>query len=157
MASEREYLRWHCKACRYEEQTAVAELFQRLQKLGLMKRADEPDLAVALELARSSVQRSPCPRCKGNDFAPELCTQADDDEDWGDPKPCSACGKLIPAERIALFPEVELCTKCQQRLDSGNTTAVDDYCPHCGTPMTMRQGRGPGLTRYELICPSCRR
>ena len=152
-----EYFRWKCPACRYEEQTAADELFRRLQKLGLMKRAEEPDADVALELARAASDRLTCPRCRAGGFQAERSTAIDGDDDWGDAKPCAACGKMIPAERVALFPTVELCASCQKQLESGRTTAGDDYCPRCGTPMEMRHGRGAGISKYQLVCPSCRR
>lgn len=159
MTARSDFFRWSCPHCRYEEQTAADELFRRLQQLGLMKRAEEPDAAIGLELARTAGDRFPCPRCKrtGLQVEPSAAKPDDFDDEWGEPKPCAACGQLIPGERVMLFPTVELCTKCQQTLDSGRSTAGDDYCPHCGTPMTMRKGRGAGLTRYELVCLRCRR
>ena len=153
-----EYFRWFCPHCRYDEVTAADELFRRLQAIGAMKRAEKPDEAVAFELARAAAERLACPRCEQTGLQIEHFAQTDDfDDEWGPPKPCVACGTMIPGERVMLFPNVELCTACQAKLDSGSTTAGDDYCPHCGTPMTIRKGRAAGITRYALICPSCRR
>jgi len=150
-----DYFEWSCTDCGYVEQTVASELLRRLQQVGAMKRAEEPDLDIALELARSATVRFTCPRCKRGSLIPARASETEDD-DWGDPKPCVACGKPIPAERVAFFPEVERCSACQTRVDNGGQLSGDDYCPHCGTPMVMRKTSG-GITRYEQRCPQCRR
>jgi len=132
------------------------ELQSRLRKLGMLKREDQRDLDLLLQLARAARERLFCPACGGGCLTVELAPAEDD---WGMPaKPCAACGAIIPSERLELFPESELCAACQQRIDRGQTPDQhDDFCPHCGTRMTVRQRRGSGIAGYELICPACRR
>lgn len=84
----------------------------------------------------------------------------DDVELWGDPNPCEVCGKMIPAERLAVFPDSKVCAACQGKLDRGESVGNVEYCPRCGSPMTLRPTRGAGIMRYQMVCSQgsqCRR
>ncbi len=121
----------------------------------MLKRDDQGDLDFLLQLASAARLRLLCPACGsgGLDFEPEPA------DDWGSgAKACAACGAAIPAERLELFPDSDLCAACQQQVDRGQSPDQhDDYCPRCGTRMTVRQRRGSGIAGYEMICPACRR
>jgi RNA polymerase-binding transcription factor DksA len=71
--------------------------------------------------------------------------------------PCAACGKMIPAERLELFPDTTLCTACQSTVDRGAAPDTEEYCPRCGARMQVRAARSAGVARYALVCPQCRR
>jgi predicted RNA-binding Zn-ribbon protein involved in translation (DUF1610 family) len=121
----------------------------------MLKREDQRDVAYLLQLAKAARERLLCSACGGGGLSVELAP----DDEWERPaKPCAACGTAIPVERLELFPDSELCAACQQRVDRGQTPDQhDDYCPRCGTRMTVRQRRGSGVAGYEMICPTCRR
>ena len=153
-------LRSVCPHCDHCESLSELDLQSRLRKLGMLKRAgedsDQRDIAYLLQLAQAARERLLCHACGSGGLTIE---PAPDDDEWGAPaKPCAACGAMIPSERLELFPESELCAACQQRIDRGQTPdAHDDFCPRCGTRMTVRQRRGSGIAGYEMICPACRR
>jgi predicted RNA-binding Zn-ribbon protein involved in translation (DUF1610 family) len=121
----------------------------------MLKRDQQGGLDILLQLASAARLRLLCPVCGsgGLDFEPEA------GDDWDTPaKACAACGAAIPAERLELFPDSDLCAACQQRVDRGQSPDQhDDYCPRCGARMTLRPRRGSGIAGYEMICPSCRR
>ncbi|MEX2173645.1 MAG: TraR/DksA C4-type zinc finger protein [Pirellulaceae bacterium] len=144
-----------CPHCNYEQRLDLAELVARLRSLGMLKRDELLAADFVLQLAAASRSRLFCAQCGsgGLRFEP-----AGDDDEWETPaKPCSACGSSIPIERLELFPESELCAACQQRIDRGQSPdRHDDFCPRCGTRMTVRQRRGSGIVGYEQVCPACR-
>ncbi len=80
-----------------------------------------------------------------------------DDEAWGMARKCELCSGVIPAERIEIFPDTRLCVACQQRDERGEIAGAAEYCARCGSIMTLRQSRGTGITRYEMVCPVCAR
>lgn len=159
-----------CRHCKQENILTLEQLQALLYRAGLLRRIEKSDPTTILEVARGASQRIACESCKATGLMTQEATPEDrkrvegstsaafdDDEDWGDPKPCSRCRQLIPAERVALFPHITLCVKCQQADDRGEDSAEADYCPQCGTPRTVRKSTGRGLARYETYCPHCRK
>lgn len=129
-------------------------MVQWLRTVKMVRRdaAPEPDLLP--ELFRAAAPRFACPQCG----AIGLSTGAADDEDdeaWGMARKCDGCGRRIARERLEVFPETRLCVDCQAKSDRGEAVAPAEYCPRCGSVMTMRQSRR-GVTRYVMICPNCR-
>lgn len=85
---------------------------------------------------------------------------ADDPADWPAARRCDDCGELIPPERLEVFPDARLCMKCQRRDDRGFSPDAIEYCPTCGSPLTLGPSRGAGIRRYVMQCtgnPPCRR
>ena len=151
-------IEWRCANCRWGAVDARAQVIARLRTLGMLAR-DEPDDDTLWELIRVSAARLKCPAC---DAAGLLFERARDDdaELWGDPIPCEGCGAIIPAERLEVYPNCELCAACQNKLERGSAVGPSDYCPRCGAPMVVRPSRGGGITRYVAICsqgPRCGR
>jgi DNA-directed RNA polymerase subunit RPC12/RpoP len=145
-----------CVRCDNRERLDPLELIARLRKLGMLKRGDNADGQYLLQLAAAARDRLLCSACGGSGLSVQFA--ADRDEFESPSRPCAACGAAIPAERLELFPESELCAACQQRVDRGQSPDQhDDYCPRCGTRMVVRQRRGSGIAGYEMICPSCNR
>ncbi|MDX1948351.1 MAG: TraR/DksA C4-type zinc finger protein [Pirellulaceae bacterium] len=144
-----------CVHCDWSERAGASQLAARLRGVGLLKRDDERDPAVLLELARAARTRLVCPDCGSAGLAVSPCER----DEWETPaKACAACGWAIPPERVELFPDADLCAACQKQVDSGDgPNAHDDFCPHCGERMVVRQQRGSGLSRYRQVCPACRR
>jgi predicted RNA-binding Zn-ribbon protein involved in translation (DUF1610 family) len=156
MARGHAKVRWLCPYCGFEERLDAAQLSARLRTLGMLKRDDQRDLAFLIALAGAQSRQLTCNHCGRGGIKVEV---ADEANEWDRPtKPCAACGRPIPPERLELFPDSELCAACQQRVERGQTPDQhDDYCPRCGARMVVRQKRGSGLAGYEMICPDCRR
>jgi DNA-directed RNA polymerase subunit RPC12/RpoP len=154
MPASRSIIHWFCPYCSWKEEGTVKELESRLRGLGLLKREEDVDLPLLLELARMKKPDLRCPSCRKPGFTAEA-VDANDDA-WGAGKPCANCGTLIPAERLELYPDQDLCAKCQGKIEAGEQLSGDDYCPRCGTPIVMKQ-TGQGINRYKQVCPSCRR
>ena len=149
---------FHCPACRQTEQLSSDVLVSRLQSAGLLKRAsreERQDLAYLMALAKTVAGQWPCGACGASGLRIEEAEGPIDEFDAG--QPCAACGKMIPAERLELFPGTTLCTACQSTVDRGGTPDTEEYCPRCGTRMQIRAGRASGVARYALVCPQCRR
>ena len=151
-------LRLHCPNCSHSEPASSEALLSRLHSAGLLRRAsrkEREDLDYLMALARTIADRWPCAACDAIGLKIEEADEATDEFDGG--RPCDACGKMIPAERIKLFPETTLCTNCQSVIDHGGTPDTQEYCPRCGSLMQIRSARGSGVARYALVCPQCRR
>ena len=149
---------FHCPACRHTESSDSERLILRLQGAGLLKRAsrdERKDLDYLLALARTVVDKWPCPACGAGGLTVEEIDGPADDFEVG--QPCAACGQMIPAERMELFPDTTLCTACQSIVDRGGTPDTQEYCPRCGSLMQIRAGRSSGVARYALVCTQCRR
>ncbi len=152
------FLTWHCPACRHTEQSGSETLLARLQSAGLLKRAsrdERQDLPYLLALAETVAGQWNCPACGAAGLKVSDAEGSLDEFDQG--QPCAACGKMIPPERMELFPETTLCTSCQAVVDRGGTPDTQEYCPRCGTRMQVRPARGAGVSHYALVCPQCRR
>ena len=151
-------LRLHCSNCRHSELVGSEALVLRLRAAGLLKRAsgeEIKDVEYLAALAQPLADSWPCRECGGVGLTVEISDGDDDDFDSG--QPCAACGKVIPAERMELFPGTTLCTTCQSVVDRGGTPDTQEYCPRCGSLMQIRSARGSGVARYALVCPQCRR
>jgi predicted RNA-binding Zn-ribbon protein involved in translation (DUF1610 family) len=154
MPSSRFIIRWFCPYCLWQEDGTVAELDSQLRRLGMIKREEQAELSLLQELARIKKGEIHCPSCRKPGFTAEAIDPHADG--WGEGKPCANCGREIPPERLELYPDQELCASCQGKIDAGGQLSGDDYCPHCGTPMIVKQ-TSQGVSRYQQICPSCRR
>lgn len=147
-----------CPHCAARESLRPDQLLHRLRQAGVLRRAKDPELDEILQLVQANLARLTCGTCERIGLRLEAAATAnDDEEDWGDPKPCERCKALIPAERLELFPGTTLCVKCQQASERGDDGGAVDYCPRCGNVLQLRKARGDGISRYVMECPSCRR
>src|SRR5688500_8196341 len=148
---------WQCDVCGYRGTADSETILARLQQAGLLKRAakeERRDVAYLRAVAESAAARLACPACG----VAGLHLNAEEPNDPFDAgRPCAACGQRIPAERIELFPETTLCVACQSKVDAGAAPNTQEYCPRCGTPLQVRLRQGAGVSRYDLVCPQCRR
>jgi predicted RNA-binding Zn-ribbon protein involved in translation (DUF1610 family) len=127
-----------------------------LRSVRMVRRGAEPELAVLGELFRSGAGKFQCPDCGALGLAIRPAAE-EDDEAWGMARRCDACGKPIARERLDALPDTRLCAACQAGDERGESCGPAEYCPKCGAVMTLRQSRGAGLSRYEMMCPNCRR
>jgi DNA-directed RNA polymerase subunit M/transcription elongation factor TFIIS len=151
-------MKLRCPTCHHAAPASAEALLARLQQSGLLKRAsreERKDLAYLVALAQTVADQWPCPACDGIGLTVD--DAAGGGVDFAGGQPCAACGKMIPAERMELFPNTTLCTACQSIVDAGGTPDTQEYCPRCGSLMQIRAAGGSGVARYALVCPECRR
>jgi DNA-directed RNA polymerase subunit M/transcription elongation factor TFIIS len=121
-----------------------------------MLRADSDAAGDLLEeLFKAGAAKFACPKCQVVGLAVEETR-----DDWEDEPvagwPCENCGRMIPGERLEIFPDTRLCVACQGGEESGQSTAEPEYCPRCGAVMALKKSTS-GITRYAMSCPKCRR
>jgi RNA polymerase-binding transcription factor DksA len=78
---------------------------------------------------------------------------------------CQHCSRLIPPERIEVFPDAKYCVKCQELADehSGSIPLAPPTCPRCErkgihSELVYRRARDPAIKGYFLGCsryPHC--
>lgn len=125
-----------------------------LQGVGMMRRAKEPDEPVIVELFAQSANRFQCPSCGHTGLAVEEAVDDGSDDAWGMARRCARCRQSIPPERLEIFPNATLCAPCQSSSEAESDPHADtpEYCPRCGSIMTLRAVRTSGVQRYRLCC-----
>jgi DNA-directed RNA polymerase subunit M/transcription elongation factor TFIIS len=151
-----EWIDLGCQHCDWHSMCGPPQMLQWLKTAGMVRRDAAPDLDLLPELFRSAAGRMKCPKCGQTGLVAESNRDDTEDEAWGMARKCAICEQPIPAERLEVFPNAELCVACQAKSDRGESTGAVEYCPNCGSVMTMRQDRR-GVTRYVMSCPQCRR
>jgi predicted RNA-binding Zn-ribbon protein involved in translation (DUF1610 family) len=151
--------RLRCPDCDFTAVCGLAEMLRWVQTAGMMRRAKEPDQAVIEELFSQTADRFPCPDCGRAGLLVEDAEDDQSEEAWGMARKCARCGQPIPAERLEAVPNATHCAACQREADSldASDTAEAEYCPRCGSIMSLRQVRSRGVARYAMICPECGR
>lgn len=158
MTARSPWMRVCCPRCSAAALCDVPQMLARLRELGMLRREKEASRELVAELFASAADRMVCPSCNHRGLTvTEAEDEWDDDEAWNIGRTCAVCGQPIAAERLAAFPDAQRCVACQQAADRGADLSPPDYCPRCGTPMTLRPRRGRGLAGYEMVCPQCRR
>jgi hypothetical protein len=150
-------VRIRCRACGFVQDYSLTEMVSQLRAAGLLKATSDssPDVIRALYIA--SAAKLPCPDCEFIGITASDAP-ADDDEAWGQARACELCRQPIPTERLELLPDTRLCAACQAKDERGEASDHErEFCPRCGTVMQVTQSRGPGISRYALRCPACRR
>lgn len=145
-----------CQHCDWHTLCGPPQMLQWLKSAEMVRRDASPDVDLLPELLRSAAGRMKCPKCGRTGLAAKASRDDADDEAWGMARKCANCDQPISAERLEVFPNAELCVACQSKSDRGESTGEVEYCPHCGSEMTVRQDRR-GVTRYVMACPKCRR
>lgn len=151
------YFEATCPECSWSELCGPEGMSRRLFAARKLKRNSELSPAMLAELFRASAGQLACPECGRRGLT--LRTRSDLDDRWPGGRPCTACAKLIPEERLELFPNATLCAGCQEKIDRGEPVGDTEFCPRCGWPMRLRSARSDGLARYEMVCtksPPCR-
>ena len=143
-----------CPDCHWHRLVGTVEKLRLLHQVGMLRREENPDVALIDELFHRSGGKLPCGEC--GRIGLEIDFPRDEEEDWGDGRVCEKCRKTIPAERLEIFPNTKICVTCQQKEESGEDDTTPDFCPKCGEIMTAGTTRGGGVTRYRLRCPRCR-
>jgi hypothetical protein len=120
-----------------------------LQRIGMLRRAMDPEPSLVVELFRRAADKLTCPECDS-----ALTVRDIDDADWGAAPNCEGCEQPIPAARLAALPGATLCAACQQKVDRGEPVGQPDYCEHCGGIMVLKRTT-KGIRRFVEVCSSC--
>ena len=154
---QRTYFQLRCPECDWTEICGPEQMVHWLRRVQKVRAGREPEPEFLVEVFRSAAAGFCCPRCEQTGLAAMPVT--DDNCDWPETRPCSACGKIIPPERLQAIPGATLCARCQQDEEHGAGPTEVEYCPKCGAPMALRLSRSSGVTRYVMNCtahPPCR-
>ena len=118
----------------------------------MLRREKNPETALLRELLTTAAEQIRCSKCS----CAGLVVGDDWEEEWTDETQCSACHAVIPAARLEVFPDTQLCAACQAKKETGASIAGDaEYCAHCGGLMELRKRGGAGLARYSMVCSDC--
>ncbi len=153
--SERQFVELTCRQCEWAEDLDADDIAVRLRSIGRLRRDQQPEFDILFELLKSAAGDLPCPECESSGLTVVEAT----DDDWSAAVTCAACGKPIPAERLAALPGTKYCVACQRADESGADHAEPEFCPRCGALMELRPTTGAGITRYAMRCtgnPPCR-
>jgi Zn finger protein HypA/HybF involved in hydrogenase expression len=150
-----------CRNCGWRTVCGRDDAIARLKIVGMLRRDPDPDEDLLRALFTEAAPRMTCPLCKEHrlhavDHDP---LAAADDDDWQSAVLCEVCREPIPPERVEALPGVKRCVACQGNRESGISEEEPEYCPHCGSLVEIRVGRGSGITRYRRFCtgePPCR-
>lgn len=149
-----------CRNCGERVSFSRTELQNKLRDLGFLRREAEPSDDLLLEISQTllaSGRLGSCPVCGQAKLGETTDAEPAENDEWfGDVRSCKQCGVTIPPERIEIFPDIQFCAACQNKVDSGASGKEDEYCPYCGDVMQMRAVSSPGAT-YRMYCPSCRK
>jgi predicted RNA-binding Zn-ribbon protein involved in translation (DUF1610 family) len=125
-----------------------------LRRVKTARQGVAPEPEVLAELFRAAAARFACPECGAVGLSVGEADEGDD-EAWGMARKCEACGRPIARKRLEVVPEARLCVECQRKADAGESLAPAEFCPRCGSVMTMRASRR-GVTRYVMVCLKCK-
>lgn len=155
MDSRNPRIELQCPHCGVSERLDELAVVHRLQAAGMLRREKEPDWELAEQLLRSRANDLSCSDCGVTGLNVLIVDRTDVDE-WGDDRNCERCGKVIPTERLEVFPDSRLCSACQQKSEQGDSGEEAEFCSHCGAVLKLRQSQR-GLARYVMVCPDCGR
>ena len=145
----------NCPGCQHTEVLAAGGIVRRLASHRMLRRNRDVVWDVLLELLRSSLHNLKCTACDHIGLTLSLADELDD-EAWGIPRHCDSCGQPIDPERLEVFPDMRLCSTCQQSNEQGDTPHDEpQFCQRCGALLLLKPSRGPGITRYEYRCSEC--
>jgi hypothetical protein len=145
-----------CPNCSYTLVCGPGAMLDWLRQARIVRRGVEPEQELLAELFRTSAGKFTCPEC-GKTGLQARTVDDGDDEAWGLARRCEGCQQPIDRERLEALPDTRLCTKCQAGDERGAPSGPAEYCAKCGEIMVTRPTRGAGVTRYQTVCPSCRR
>ncbi len=148
--------RLHCPDCSFAAECDASEMLRWLQNAGMLRRAKDPDASLIEELFLQTADRFRCPACGRMGLIVEEVKDDWNDEAWGMARTCVRCRKPISRERLEIFPNATLCAACQNASEA-DEDETPEYCPRCGSIMTLRTTGAGGVQRYALVCPQCRR
>lgn len=150
-------MRLKCPHCGWESLAGYTEKIEWLRGAGRLRRAAKPEPELVDELFGQIVTELRCPDCREGGLEVDSGLGDDDDDDWlPTGRACDRCGEVIPRERLEVFPDTRYCTACQRSVEQGvGAAGAHDYCPRCGSLMTMRTTSSRNRASYQFACTSC--
>ena len=149
MGMPRKELQVQCGTCDHSEPINDQKMLADLRDNGKLQKIDKPEPALVRELFLAHLKNVRCPECKAISLV--VSEVIADLREWGQVQNCKVCGQPIPAERLEIFPDTELCAICQE----SSPDDAHDYCPRCGGAMTVQQSSSKGIARYSTTCLDC--
>ena len=144
-----------CPQCSWSAVCIAETMLDWLRRHGRLKRADDVEAELVKELFVANANRFSCPNCRAVGLA--AGPPREESEDWEVGRACEVCGEPISAERMEVFPDTRVCAGCKENEEAGRSNDQPDYCPRCGAILQLRPTRGPGISRYQMVCPECGR
>lgn len=152
-----EYRKIVCKDCGFETFLDENGLCDWLVRHGILKPNHQADDELVYELFHASLSRFSCPECGSSRLNVSVVT--DDFSDL-EPRRCKGCRRVIPAERVEIFPDAEYCAVCMEKIENDEPLPIQaEYCPICGKMMEPTEVCEGGKTYIQWVCrtiPSCR-
>ena len=125
-------------------------MHQQLNRVGKLLKQSVPETEVMLELFRTTTETAKCKDCgKGTVSISRMSDEFDDLAT----RRCNVCNQDINPERVEIFPAVETCTACADKITSEKSE--DDYCARCGERMSLVSTNRRGITQYVSRCNGC--
>ena len=155
MPEETKYHELRCSVCDWSQLCGLGLMRDWLRKVGKVRPTSDMEPVILVEMFRSSASEFECPECGQRGLA----VAEESEDDWPDAITCEACSGPIPDERLKAIPGTTLCAACQGKDERGIDIAEQEYCPRCGSLMTLRMSNSSGIARYVSVCtgtPPCR-
>lgn len=143
--------RVHCPHCDHHTFWGPEAMLARLREQGRMRRDKSPNIDTIWLLLESILDQVPCEACHQSGL--ELQDWSDDFDDDLGVKPCQRCKQPIPRERLEALPGTTRCVACQGKPLTPQDES--DFCPRCGSHLSVSTSRGAGVTRYVQRCSGC--
>lgn len=144
-----------CPKCGHSELVLVGTAADWLRKAGMLRRTSRPSPAELAELLPVAAGQVACPQCGSKGLSVAAWDQETTSSDWPEARRCEGCGGAIEPERLELMPDAKQCSACQRKSERPGAAVDGEYCPRCGSPMTLRASTA-GVTRYRLTCTNSR-
>ena len=145
-----------CNHCQHSERLDLGAAIVRLRNVGHLRRG-MPDAEMVSALSATVADKLRCEACGQCGVQMTMIdTMFDlpcDAGDWPvEVRSCRNCRQQIALERLQVFPQTQLCAKCQHQEDLGPDA---HYCPHCGSHLRIEKAPSGGITRYQERCDHC--
>ena len=142
-----------CRNCGVRRTETLGDVLAFLRQRGRLRREASPSWDFLVQVWNLEHQGIDCSNCE----APTLALvryAADDDWEEDTRRVCETCSRPIDVERLEVFPETTVCSKCKSRAESGELAGDAGYCPQCGGHLDVAVSRGRSGA-YQERCQAC--
>ncbi|MDO4570703.1 MAG: TraR/DksA C4-type zinc finger protein [Planctomycetia bacterium] len=146
-----EYRKIECVDCGWSDMLdteGVRQWLVRERKIAAHRDVDDD---VVYELFHALFSTFRCPDCFSTRLTLEI---VEDDFRDLDARRCRGCRNVIPARRLEIVPGAQYCVSCEEKRERGEALPIRaEYCPVCGSMMTLEKTLVGTKTYYEWRCP----